>query len=203
MRWTVRAASKPARGHPLAGCVSFRWYRVIGATTRTFNRNPESPSVRAVPGRSPRSRGVRAVGVVGGAQLNVLRTNLGEPSREPQGCAFPWGSHSRVVDQSLYKAISKRKPRSADFRNVRTSRLFSARAVGYRCREGRLAGKAPTDPWGPPRSALTLCVTSSLARTRRGSTAPSRHSRAVNYNQDRWRSPTAIGGAPVICASSG
>src|SRR5215217_5073546 len=56
------------------------------------------------PGRSPRSRGVRAVGVVGGAQLDVLRTNLGEPSREPQGCAFLGASHSRVVDQSLCKA---------------------------------------------------------------------------------------------------
>jgi hypothetical protein len=44
------------------------------------------------------------LGVVGGAQLDVRGTNLGEPSREPQGVRVPGASHSRVVDQTLCKA---------------------------------------------------------------------------------------------------
>jgi hypothetical protein len=90
--------------------------------TRREDYEQQPQSVRAVRGRSPRRRGVRAVGPAGGAQLDVLGAHLGEP-------------------------------RGADFRNVLTYRLFSAWPSGTGV--ARVASREPpTDPWGPPRSAL-------------------------------------------------
>ena len=123
--------------------------------TRREDYEQRSQSVRAVPGRSPRSRGVRAVGVVGGTQLDVLRTNLGVPSREPQGCAFPGASHSRVVDQSLCKAYR------SESHGVQISGM-SGRIDCLACEPSGIAVATVASrggfnrPLGPPRSALAL-----------------------------------------------
>jgi hypothetical protein len=51
--------------------------------TRREDYEQRSQSVRAVRGRSPRSRGVRAVGLVGGAQLDISVT-YGWPAHNHQ-----------------------------------------------------------------------------------------------------------------------
>ena len=55
--------------------------------TRREDYEQRSQSVRAVRGRSPRSRGVRAVGLVGGAQLDLCHVRLAspQPSRRAPG----------------------------------------------------------------------------------------------------------------------
>jgi len=63
--------------------------------TRREDYEQRSQSVRAVRGRSPHSRGVRAVGLVGGAQLDLCHVRLAspQPSRRAPGNFSPGLCH--------------------------------------------------------------------------------------------------------------